>query len=110
MKKQIQEYIKYCNDIKDNINKDTIEDIKTHIMFFQHERLIHLLITLFVALCSILFFILSLYYKEKYILIVFLLFILLFIPYILHYYFLENNVQRLYLIYKEINNKYKTKK
>lgn len=111
MKKQIQEYINYCNNIKEaNINKDLIEDIKTHIVFFQHERLIHLLITLFVALCSIIFFVISLFHENILIVILFFLFIILFIPYILHYYFLENNVQSIYLIYKEINNKYQTKK
>ena len=59
MKKQIKEYI---NEVEEKlnqkeINKDFKEDILNHISFFQHERLIHLLVTLFVGICAIIIFI-----------------------------------------------------
>ena len=112
MKKQIQEYIKECDkNIKDkNISKEYLEDIKIHISFFQHERLIHLLVTFFVAICALTFFITSIYINNIYFLIIFLLFLVLFIPYIFHYFFLENNVQKLYIMYKDANNIYYKKK
>lgn len=112
MKKQIESYIEYCNSLSNtkDINKDTIIDIKTHISFYQHERLIHLLITLFIALCALLFFVLILYFENIYLIILFLLFILLFIPYILHYYFLENSIQKLYIIYEKLYKESNKKK
>ena len=79
MKKMIEEYLE---EIKKN--KPSKEDLLTHISFFQHERLIHLLVTIFTGIITILLF---------------LLMVCLFIPYIFHYYFLENKVQELYTIY-----------
>ena len=79
MKKTIEEYLE---EIKKN--KPSKEDLLTHISFFQHERLIHLLVTIFTGIITVLLF---------------LLMVCLFIPYIFHYYFLENKVQELYTIY-----------
>ncbi len=100
MKKMIDEYIE---EVKKN--KPLKEDLLTHISFFQHERLIHLLVTIFTGIIAILFFI-SLQIIESFILLVLLILIIcLFIPYIFHYYFLENKVQELYKIYDNLNTK-----
>ena len=92
MKKMIEEYLE---EIKKN--KPSKEDLLTHISFFQHERLIHLLVTIFTGIITILLFLTTLFIEN--IVILFLLMICLFIPYIFHYYFLENKVQELYTIY-----------
>ena len=51
MKKMIEEYLE---EIKKN--KPSKEDLLTHISFFQHERLIHLLVTIFTGIITILLF------------------------------------------------------
>ncbi len=69
------------------------------IAFMQHERLIHLLVTILFALlmflCLIGFFI----SENIGILAAAVLMLALLIPYIAHYYFLENGVQKLYSLY-----------
>ena len=94
MKKMIENYL---DEIKNN--KTSTEDLLTHISFFQHERLIHLLVTIFTGTITIIFFISNLFIENILLLILFILMMCLFIPYIFHYYFLENKVQELYKIY-----------
>ena len=100
MKKMIEEYL---DEVKNN--KPSKEDLLTHISFFQHERLIHLLVTIFTGIIAILLFLTTLFIENILIVILFLLMLCLFIPYIFHYYFLENKVQELYTIYDNLNTK-----
>jgi cell division protein FtsW (lipid II flippase) len=78
---------------------------KTRIEFMQHERLIHLLVTLTFAI--LLFIALGIAYSRPSIeiLVVMALLLVLLIPYIYHYYVLENGVQRWYKLYEEIDKK-----
>ncbi len=94
MKKQIEDYLK---EVKKN--KPSKEDLLTHISFYQHERLIHLLVTIFTGIIAIMLFLSTLFIENILLVILFILIICLFIPYIFHYYFLENKVQELYKIY-----------
>ena len=105
MKKYILNYIKELEDKINNNYKFTsndIKEIKYKISNFQHERLIHLLVTLFYALFVISFILLSIFFiyfiVPCFILIIFLFF------YVKHYFFLENSVQYLYKLYDKINN------
>ena len=100
MKKMIENYL---DEVKKN--KSSKEDLLTHISFFQHERLIHLLVTIFTGIIMILLFISSLFIENILLIILLLLIITLFIPYIFHYYFLENKVQELYKIYNNLYTK-----
>ncbi len=73
--------------------------------FFQHERLVHLLVTLTFALLTVgtvLTFILT-----QYLPLVLLggAFLILLVPYIMHYYLLENETQKLYVQYDEIRKR-----
>ena len=78
---------------------------RDHIRFFAHERLIHLLVTILFALMTVACFI-AIAITEKIILIPLACAILiLLIPYIKHYYFLENTVQQLYRLYDRIFEK-----
>lgn len=72
------------------------------IAFFSHERLIHLLVTLmFAALTfAVFFFCMTTFSFGLLILLVALLALL--IPYIMHYYLLENGVQKMYRQYDQI--------
>ena len=98
MRKQIEEYIKEAET-----KKVTKEDMLNHISFYQHERLIHLIVTVFVGISAILFFLAMIYFERLELIVIFAVLLLLFIPYIIHYYFLENSIQKLYILYKKKN-------
>lgn len=72
------------------------------IRFFQHERLIHLLVTILFALMFFLSFCVMLFVTEWFLIVINVLMLSLLVPYIFHYYTLENGVQTLYGIYDEL--------
>jgi hypothetical protein len=82
--------------------KNIFENHKSMIAKIQHERLIHLLVTIFVGavMCSSAF--ITIVTKEQGLLIFFVPTTLLFIGYIFHYRFLENTTQNWYLLEEEI--------
>ena len=98
MKEYMKAYIKEIdNYINSNKHKDIDEVIRLHlrkIKFFQHERFIHLMVTLFYGLFAILFTALVL--LSKIFVIVALVLYVFLIFYIFHYFFLENGVQYMY--------------
>ncbi len=76
--------------------------------FFQHERLIHLIVTVVFALFTVfsigMAFLLMAFETEgagSWLLVV-AAFLILLIPYVRHYYILENEVQKMYRQYDEI--------
>ena len=71
------------------------------IRFLQHERLVHLIVMLFVLFSVLLFFILFLLFHDLLVFGVFLLCLILSIFYVFHYFKLENTVIRWYYIYNE---------
>ena len=100
MKEYLYTYIKEIDIIledKKKISNETIENHLIKIGFFQHERLIHLLVTLFYAGLFLIFFVLGfvhpIFFSITLMLLVFL------ICYIIHYFRLENGVQYLYKQY-----------
>jgi len=106
MKKYLHEYIKATDEIINNniiIDEKTIENHLTKISFFQHERLIHLLVTLFYATIFLLFTILGIIHYIFFIISIILSIFL--INYIIHYFKLENGIQYLYKQYDEMNKK-----
>ena len=108
MRQYLGDYIKTI-DNKIKTKKMTEKDIENHltkIEFFQHERLIHLLVTLFYGLFVFLAVIIS--FKTWLFLIILYLALIVLIFYVRHYFFLENHVQYLYKQYdkmKEIIDK-----
>lgn len=72
------------------------------IEFFQHERLIHLIVTLMFAILTIITIVTS--YITGYLAFVILTIALLslLVPYIAHYFFLENQVQYMYDDYNRL--------
>ena len=105
MRKYITDYIKYIDGIikKKKYNKEIISEHLIKISFFQHERLIHLLVTLFYALLFIIFLALIMI-TYIFAIIAGILFTFL-IFYIVHYFYLENGVQYLYKLYDEKKKK-----
>ena len=95
MKERLTEYLKELEKSK-NINK---EELLVNIKFFQHERLVHLIVTVFVGIATLIFFGLGLIVESIGLLVLGLITTILFTFYIFHYYFLENSVQKLYDYY-----------
>ena len=79
-----------------------LEEHLTQIGFFQHERLIHLIVTVTFAILTLMSFVASLVVGMPALLALTLLFVVLLIPYIMHYYTLENEVQKMYVQYDRI--------
>ncbi len=103
MKGEIQNYKKYIEKASKDESTDKKQlsaELLTRIQFYQHERLIHLIVTMSFGV----FFLISLILCSINILCCALsaLLLILLVPYIAHYYFLENSVQRLYEIYYSI--------
>ena len=102
----MREYLQnYINEIDKKIKMKQIEtqDIENHqikIKFFQHERLIHLLVTLFYGLFLLISTIISI--KTPLFLIILYIILIILIFYVRHYFFLENKVQYLYQQYDEM--------
>ena len=105
MKKQLKEYIESTESLLKEENCDfraLREAYFRKISFFQHERLIHLIVTLAFAIMGMIALSLFIFTGERLIGILLGLFIVLLVPYIFHYYALENGVQRMYEQYDEI--------
>ena len=108
MTKYLKEYMecitKQINELPLNSNEIAliIDKHRTMITFMQHERLIHFLVTMLVAL---LFFItlgiLAVTEKTEFLPVAVLL-LGLTVPYIKHYFFLENTVQKMYIIHDSL--------
>ena len=104
MKKYIDDYILMLEEkIKDKRGLDRLqEDILIKIDFFNKERIIHLIITLFYALFTVIF---ACHIKESVMYLIFSFFMVCFlIPYIIYYFKLEARVQYLYKLYDKIKN------
>ena len=99
----VSEFIKEHNTFlkTKGLDKETLSYHRTQIDFLQHERLIHLIVMLFVILCFLFFLCLYLVLDLLLFLIVFILLLILTIFYIFHYYKLENTVIEWYFIYDE---------
>ncbi len=74
---------------------------------FQSERLIHLIVTLFFSMLTIILIGVYVLTKVGVLIIPSVLSLALLIPYIFHYYKLENGVQQMYQLNKKIFEKKK---
>ena len=112
MKKRIIGYRMYVDSILLDKRKRSpqeweriLEEHLTQIGFFQHERLIHLIVTVTFALMTLISMIASVTICMPLLLALSLLFLVLLVPYIFHYYTLENEVQKMYTQYDEIRKR-----
>jgi len=106
MREYMKEQIDYIDNYVDEKKyKDIDEVINNHLIkikFFQHERFIHLCVTLFYAIVTLIFLaltILSLIFVP--IAIILMIFLIL---YIYHYFYLENGVQYMYKQYDKLKS------
>ena len=64
-------------------------------IFFQHERLVHLIVTVTFAILTMISIVAALMICNPLLYALTLLFLVLLFPYIMHYYPLENEVQKI---------------
>ena len=107
MKKRMLDYLDYMNSLDFTVlssqQKDEIlKDLLIQIGFFQHERLIHLIVTALFAVCTIMSVCLVVLSSQLSALILTAALLILLVPYIKHYYLLENGVQKLYTYYDRL--------
>lgn len=107
MEKRLKSYLK---EMEEQINKASSaeekrklrEELLVQIGFFQHERLIHLIVTVTFAILTMLSVFCCFFYQSAGLYLLILLLLVLLVPYIRHYYILENGVQALYEYYDRL--------
>ncbi len=109
MEKRLKDYLAYVEGLLYGIpltkseKKKIRKEMLIQIGFFQHERLIHLVVTVTFAILTFIALMASLYFQMIALYILTGLLVVLLVPYVRHYYILENGVQRLYEQYDQIN-------
>lgn len=101
MAERIRQYLRYIDEILEDSQEgiDYSKEAKKHLVqiaFFAHERFIHLIVTVIFALLTVLTFLYTLSAPQPALFLLLLFFLILLIPYIKHYYLLENSVQKMY--------------
>ena len=89
--------------------EDMKKELLIQIQFFQHERMIHLIVTALFAILEVLSMLICVIDMSIFSGVLCGLFFVLLIPYIYHYYLLENGVQEMYKWYDHISNESKDK-
>ena len=82
--------------------RQTADELLVQIRFFQHERLVHLVVTVTFAVLTLLSLLGCVLAPQPALFALEVLFFILLIPYIRHYYILENGVQKLYVYYDRL--------
>ena len=107
MKKRIQSYMAYMDQqLEHNESGLSYEELciehEKQLAYFMHERLVHLLVTLTFAILAFVTFFMAVMNFSIGMIVLFFAFLILLIPYIMHYYLLENSVQYMYRQYDRL--------
>ncbi len=100
-----QAIVRSKDEFRTRVEKEKAE-LLVQIGFFQHERLIHLIVTALFALMTILVFLVAVTNFAPWTGVLLLLFLVLLVPYIKHYWLLENGTQKLYQYYDKLEELY----
>lgn len=110
MRRKIKNYIKQTDDMlatpPEGIDYETEQ--KKHliqIQFFMHERLVHEIVMALFAVVTVMVFIATVLAQEVIFVALLLVLLVLLIPYVMHYYVLENGVQYMYEQYDEMERR-----
>lgn len=107
MKKRILGYYNRIDEIlkKDDPDTDWEDLLQEHLVqvsYFQHERLVHLIVTVLFGLVTFMAILGLEITKSIWFAILLVPLVILLVPYINHYYLLENTTQKMYDQYDEI--------
>lgn len=108
MEQRILQYKAYLlriceEDYSEEEREKMKQQVLTQISFFQHERLIHLIVTITFALLAVVAFGICAVAPTVPFFGLEVLLLVLLIPYIRHYYILENSVQTMYRCYDKLS-------
>ncbi|MCI8307579.1 MAG: hypothetical protein HFH14_05965 [Lachnospiraceae bacterium] len=96
-RKRIDELLAHPSDVTDW--ESVMREHLTQVSFFQHERLIHLIVTVTFALMTMIGLSVCCVVENIPIFAIVVLLLALLVPYVGHYYTLENEVQKMYAQY-----------
>ncbi len=107
MEKRLKKYLAWMEGLNtEGMTEDEKEKLKSEVLvqiqFFQHERLVHLIVTITFALLTVMTVLGFVATTQIGLLLLTVLLLVLLVPYIRHYYILENGVQKLYQYYDNI--------
>lgn len=110
MAERIKQYLAYIDKLleSEDAGIDYGEELKKHLVqiaFFAHERLIHLIVTVLFALMTVAVFLYTMSNPQPALFLLLFFILCLMVPYIKHYYLLENSVQRMYEQYDAMLHK-----
>lgn len=107
MEKRLKDYLAWMEELnpeclslqeKENLRREVLVQIQ----FFQHERFIHLIVTVTFAILTVMSVLGFVATAQIGLLVLTGMLLVLLVPYIRHYYILENGVQKLYQYYDNI--------
>ncbi len=84
---------------------EVMDEHMTKIGFFQHERWLHFCATMLFAVLDIVMLVVYFFTVDCFAALLVFLFTVLLVPYVFHYYFLENSLQRMYVQYDLLKKK-----
>lgn len=107
MRYYMKAYEKFLNDFLKSPDSEQLSRIRretlTQIGFMQHERLVHFLVCILVGLAFFIALGIALYFGRAALYLLALILLGLLMPYLWHYYFLENTTQRIYVLYNALS-------
>ena len=107
MRRRILEYLAYLEQVDyDRLEGDEKERFRREMLvqigFFAHERLVHLIVTVTFGILTMLSVMAANAFEGIGFLLLTVLLLVLLIPYVRHYYLLENGVQKMYQYYDKL--------
>lgn len=110
MADRIRQYMAYIDKLleTEEENIDWEEEMKKHLVqiaFFAHERFIHLVVTVIFAILTVMVFLYTFSNFSIPLLLLIVMLLVLLVPYIKHYFLLENSVQDMYEQYDKMQAK-----
>ena len=108
MKKRILAYLDFLSKAEiEEMSPEELayfkEDLLRQIEYFQHERLIHLIVTVLFAVLTFLSLMIAVLGENMNAFILVGALLILLVPYIKHYYLLENGTQKKYTYYDRVH-------
>lgn len=108
MEKRILTYRKRIDQLLQQEEADWSKVLEEHLVqisFFQHERLVHLIVTVTFAILEMLSIVMTVLAFTPAVGVLSILILILLIPYVRHYYILENETQKMYWQYDTLLTK-----
>lgn len=106
MRHYMKAYEAYLRSFLEHPEPDRLSALRKETLvqlgFMQHERLVHFLVCMLVGLAFFIVLGLALYFRTVGLFLLDLMLLGLLVPYLLHYYFLENTTWRIYILYNQL--------